>query len=371
MLDTGQLPLKGEAFHWFREGLKSAAEQEYERAIFYYDRVLRVRPDFYEAWHERGLALEHWGDYAEAIASFDAALKLQPKPDVVCQLWLDRGNALQYGLGDYVAAIACYDRVLRINANHELTWQNRGNALLYGLGVPEEALSCYDRCLQINPDSAITWRNRGNALMELQRLPEAVASYDRALVLNPDDEVCWSARDLALAQSGLRDREPTTNPAWANDSFGGPTLLEDDNSQDQNGQNENSQDKNDLSTLFGFPLPAKDTFTPLSQPFLVIEDDWGRREIILDANQYVLGRDPNCDICLHSQFASRHHAVLVKVNEDDGTYTYQIRDGDLSGKLSTNGLLINGHKQRSWELKSGDVVVFGPRLRVIYRLSAS
>src|SRR5579883_152691 len=145
MLDTGQLQLSGDALLWFRQGLTAAATESYERAIAYFDRVIEVRPDYYEAWYERGLALEKRGLYRDAIASFDRALSLRPSMDAAIQISYDRGNALQYGLGDYSEALNAYDQVLQMNASHELTWQNRGNALLYGLNRPTEAITSFDR----------------------------------------------------------------------------------------------------------------------------------------------------------------------------------------------------------------------------------
>jgi tetratricopeptide (TPR) repeat protein len=355
MLDTGQLPLTGEALQRFRQGLAAAGAAEYEQAIFHFDWVLESRPDFYEVWYERGLALENCGDYTGAIASFDRALALRPRLDATCQIWNDRGNALQYGLGDYAAAIACYDRVLHLKTDHEQAWQNRGNALLYGLNAPEESLSCYDRVLQINPDNYLGWRNRGNALVELQRYPQAIASYERALALKPDDEISWQARNLAMETGGLSDRQPTTNPVWSSAGYSEVTSVEGDGN---------------------FPAPTTpfaDTSLPLSpgMPHLVIDDDWGRRELPLGQPQYTIGRDPDCDICLHSRFASRRHAVLLRFDLPEGGFGYRIVDGDTGGNPSTNGLLVNGCRCQTWELQAGDAVVFGPRVQAIYRLAPS
>jgi pSer/pThr/pTyr-binding forkhead associated (FHA) protein len=127
----------------------------------------------------------------------------------------------------------------------------------------------------------------------------------------------------------------------------------------------------DSKSSFPPELVNSSELPPISQglPFVVIEDDWGKREVILDAEQYTIGRDPKSDICLHSQFASRQHAFLTKITQEEGTFIYQITDGNLNGKPSTNGLLINGQKQRTWELKPEDTVVFGPNVRIIFRLA--
>jgi pSer/pThr/pTyr-binding forkhead associated (FHA) protein len=99
---------------------------------------------------------------------------------------------------------------------------------------------------------------------------------------------------------------------------------------------------------------------------LIIEDDKGRREYILDAPLYSIGRDPKCDVRLVSQFVSRRHATLVQLANDDGSYYYRIVDGNAKGKLSANGLLINGRKLQAQDLKNEDEVVFGPKVSAIY-----
>lgn len=105
---------------------------------------------------------------------------------------------------------------------------------------------------------------------------------------------------------------------------------------------------------------------PHQNHLLILEDDKGRKEVPLDSDVYSLGRDPKCDIRLFSQFVSRHHATLVRQFRENGNYFYRIVDGDLKGKPSANGLLINGRKLQSHDLQDEDEIVFGPQVRAIY-----
>lgn len=107
---------------------------------------------------------------------------------------------------------------------------------------------------------------------------------------------------------------------------------------------------------------------PQQNHLLIIEDDKGRREFVLDAPVYSIGRDAKCDIRLVSQFVSRRHATLVQLPNENGTYYYRIVDGNLKGKPSANGLLINGRKFQQHDLKNEDEIVFGPQVRAIYYL---
>lgn len=106
---------------------------------------------------------------------------------------------------------------------------------------------------------------------------------------------------------------------------------------------------------------------PQTEHFLIVEDDKGRREVLLTESSYSLGRSSECDIRLRSQFVSRHHATLIRCFRDDGESYYRIVDGDAQGKVSSNGLRINGRKLASYDLKHGDEVIFGPQVFAIYQ----
>lgn len=108
------------------------------------------------------------------------------------------------------------------------------------------------------------------------------------------------------------------------------------------------------------------TVLPQKEHVFIVEDDKGRKEVLLNKSSYSLGRASNCDIRLHSQFVSRHHAMLYQCLREDGSSYYRLVDGDSQGKASANGLLINGRKLPAHTLKHGDEIVFGPQVVASY-----
>jgi pSer/pThr/pTyr-binding forkhead associated (FHA) protein len=109
---------------------------------------------------------------------------------------------------------------------------------------------------------------------------------------------------------------------------------------------------------------------PSQKHLLIIEDDKGTRQLVLENPVYSIGRDLDCDIRLASLFVSRRHATLVQVpdSKDEGNFSYRILDGDLDGQRSANGLLINGQRLKSHNLQNEDKVVFGPQVQFTYYL---
>ncbi len=96
--------------------------------------------------------------------------------------WFEQGYQKAIN-GDFIGAIASWDRALEIKPDYHEAWYNRGVALA-NLGRFEQAIASYDRALEIKPDLHEAWNNRGVALANLGRLEQAIASYDRALEIN-------------------------------------------------------------------------------------------------------------------------------------------------------------------------------------------
>lgn len=101
---------------------------------------------------------------------------------------------------------------------------------------------------------------------------------------------------------------------------------------------------------------------------LIIEDRKNRRIIYLEENSYSLGRDPGNSLMINEdRNVSRFHATLVKKEASTNNHhSYWIFDGDLNGKKSTNGLLINGQSRSKHELKHGDIIKFGDHANARY-----
>ena len=158
------------------EGLEASAE-----ALASYDKAIALKPDFAEAYSNRGNALMDLKRPEEALASYERAIAL--KPDYA-EAHYNRGNTLM-DLKRPAEALASYDRAITLKPDYAEAHSNRGNALK-GLKRPAEALASYDKAIALKPDYAEGHSNRGAALKDLKRPGEALASYERAIALKPD-----------------------------------------------------------------------------------------------------------------------------------------------------------------------------------------
>lgn len=112
-------------------------------------------------------------------------------------------------------------------------------------------------------------------------------------------------------------------------------------------------------------MPEKET--QQTQHWLEIEDNAGKRIVVLEAATCTLGRDSSNSIVLHSKLVSRQHAILLRVTiPGTADHFFRIIDGNLQGKPSTNGIQINKKSCFSHDLKHGDEVEFAGDVRATY-----
>jgi tetratricopeptide (TPR) repeat protein len=125
LIDEDEQTPEQKAELFFEQALLYRFAEEYAKAIASYDKALEIKPDYHEAWNNRGYALDNLGRLEEAIASYDKALEI--KPDCH-EAWNNLGYALD-NLGRLEEAIASYDKALEIKPDYHEAWNNRGYAL--------------------------------------------------------------------------------------------------------------------------------------------------------------------------------------------------------------------------------------------------
>jgi tetratricopeptide (TPR) repeat protein len=63
---------------YFEQGRLFGILQNWNEEIASYDNALEVKANLYQAWFNRGIALENLGRYEEAVTSYNEALKIKP-----------------------------------------------------------------------------------------------------------------------------------------------------------------------------------------------------------------------------------------------------------------------------------------------------
>ena len=132
---------------WFNLGLKQVSVGKFANAIASWENALNINPNLPEAWHNRGSALGRLGDYEAAIESFENALAIDPEND---RAWNDRAHAL-YQLQNWKGAADSWSNAIKIMPGNHLFWYNRACALEH-LEKWDEAIASHEKALEIVPD---------------------------------------------------------------------------------------------------------------------------------------------------------------------------------------------------------------------------
>ncbi|MCT7964455.1 tetratricopeptide repeat protein [Laspinema sp. D1] len=152
-----------------------------------------------EEWFQRGKEQFYRGDFTDALASFNEAIRL--KPDYP-EAYNNRGTVLCDNLGQYEDAIASYNEAIRLKPNYPLAYSNRGIAQR-NLGQYEDAIASWNEAIRLKPDYPEAYNNRGAVLCDkLEQYEDAIASYNEAIRLKPDDPDAYYNRGVAQYNLG-------------------------------------------------------------------------------------------------------------------------------------------------------------------------
>jgi tetratricopeptide (TPR) repeat protein len=176
-------------------GLAQQDLMRLEDALASYDKAIALKPDFAEAYSNRGLVLLDLKRPEGALTSYDKAIAL--KPDLA-EAYCNRGLALQ-DLKRFEDAQANYDKAIALKPDFAEAHNNRGNAL-NRLKRSQDALASYDKAIELKPDFAMAHNNRGIALLAVNRPADALASCDKAIALKPSLAMAHNNRGLALEE---------------------------------------------------------------------------------------------------------------------------------------------------------------------------
>jgi lipoprotein NlpI len=165
--------------------------------------------------HNRGVAYARTERNDEALADFDAAIKLNPSYQ---SAYVNRGDIYQFK-HQYEKAIADYDAALKLREGDEVAHFDRGNSYA-ALGRHREAIADYDAAIRLNKDYQQAYFNRGNSYQATGRFAEAVSDYDAAIKLKPGDADAIHSRGFVNFYLGrYAAAAEDFQPGAANDAY--------------------------------------------------------------------------------------------------------------------------------------------------------
>jgi tetratricopeptide (TPR) repeat protein len=142
-----------------------------------------------DEWFERGCALEHGGQSAEAAHAYREALYEGGPDPVIC---FNLGNVL-YQSGQVGQAAERFRQAIELDHAFTEAWNNLGNALL-DLGETDAAIAAFERAVTLAPDYGDAHYNLADALQQVERFSEARIHWKAFLRVSPSGEWADYAR---------------------------------------------------------------------------------------------------------------------------------------------------------------------------------
>jgi tetratricopeptide (TPR) repeat protein len=202
-----RLGLRGsDVYH--QRGMAHANQADYHLAIPDYDEAIGLDPHNSRAYHDRALAFGQKDDFERAIADLThvlgllraqpvgSAVRTEPGVDgpqsgpygspadnlAVAAALSDRGF-LFCKKGAYREALADFEAALRLQPRSASLHLRRGD-LRFRLGADERALADYDQALQLQPQSAAAYQRRAAVYGRQRQYERSLADYREAIRLD-------------------------------------------------------------------------------------------------------------------------------------------------------------------------------------------
>jgi tetratricopeptide (TPR) repeat protein len=166
------------AQQWFERGFDT---KDLDEKIRFYSQAILLKPDYLEAFNNRGLALHNKGDLEGALKDYNEAIRLKPDH---ADVFYNRGIARRKK-GDLEGSLQDYNEAIRLKPDHADAFNNRGN-VRKAKGDLEGALQDYNEAIRVKPDYANPFNNRGAARKAKGDLEGALQDYNEAIRLKSD-----------------------------------------------------------------------------------------------------------------------------------------------------------------------------------------
>jgi tetratricopeptide (TPR) repeat protein len=177
-----------DAFAYSTQGWIWAAEKNYEKALADFDKALALYPSFL-IYRDRGGMLIDMGDYARAIESYDASIRLNPK---AAESHVGRGRALA-STGRFRDAIEAYDEAIKFKANDPFTYNCRGLALAREKH-DDRAVADFSKAIELYPQFGDAFANRAEVRLRLGDEKGAIEDFGLAIRYGTSNERVFSSR---------------------------------------------------------------------------------------------------------------------------------------------------------------------------------
>ncbi|MBU1996630.1 MAG: tetratricopeptide repeat protein, partial [Candidatus Omnitrophica bacterium] len=170
-------------------------QENFEPAIIYLNKALKMDPDSYKAYNNRGVFHRLKGRYDLAMEDYNKAIAINPFFSLT---YGNRGVLLQK-IGRDDLALKDFNTSLALNPNNAEVYNNLG--LLYK-NIKQKGLMVenYNKSIEMDPSNSRVYNNRANYRAKEKRFDLALADYNMAIAIDPNSAESYNGRGATYYQ---------------------------------------------------------------------------------------------------------------------------------------------------------------------------
>lgn len=181
-----QAALSAKASEYFSQ---AASEKDPVKAIELYTKCIDIKPDYTEAYNNRGILKMISGNRGGAEQDYDRAIEI------------DNNNAFAYYNRGYLndksgkkdRAKEDYDKAIELNPDYAEALNNR-SYLLLSMGLKEAAMNDANRAIELDSTNFEHYDTRGEIYMVMEKYHEAINDFTDAVKYNPSCKKVYEKR---------------------------------------------------------------------------------------------------------------------------------------------------------------------------------
>lgn len=163
------------------KGKVAFSKKNYQDAVKWYNRALKIKNNSAYAWNCKGMALAGKGQFADAVECYDKALEMKKSHEA----YYNKAIIL-LKMKMFNETIKSINEAISLNRNDARSWYVKG-LVFSKMNKPRVAIKCYNTALDLIPENNLFWYAKGKALAKLERYDEALECYETALEINSKD----------------------------------------------------------------------------------------------------------------------------------------------------------------------------------------
>lgn len=183
----------------FARAIACEKTHQYDLAVRYYSKALKLDPKMERALVRRGICFRLLGDFGKAHADFKEAMKLDPRDDGP---YRERGTL--YGIEHkFDSAMNDFEKAISLDPADAASYYERGLVYHHNMKY-KEAVSDFGTALYLEKDDD-TYTARASSLISLGRYEDALNDLNKAIELDPGSKKAYLLRAALYERQGKRN----------------------------------------------------------------------------------------------------------------------------------------------------------------------